>query len=110
MVFNKGRKMSSFHIDSRVSVKLEYDFAMKLGEFILTSGTEDKKFLALGHKLARMDEEEEQPVMRQYRQGRPWDKYHEYNSTNENWQKHEEKTLNEITPPIRIRKSNFIKK
>jgi hypothetical protein len=50
--------MSSFHVDGRVSIKLEYDLAMRIGDFILSSGTEDKQFLALGHKLLNLDEEE----------------------------------------------------
>lgn len=53
--------MSSFHVDGRVSIKLEYDLAMRLGEFILSSGTEDKQFIALGHKLLNLDEDENAP-------------------------------------------------
>lgn len=53
--------MSSFHVDGRVSIKLEYDLAMRLGEFILSSGTEDKQFIALGHKLLSLDEDEAAP-------------------------------------------------
>ncbi len=53
--------MSSFHVDGRVSIKLEYDLAMRLGEFILSSGTEDKQFIALGHKLLNLDEDENSP-------------------------------------------------
>lgn len=53
--------MSSFHVDGRVSIRLEYDLAMRLGEFILSSGTEDKQFLALGHKLLNLDEDENSP-------------------------------------------------
>jgi hypothetical protein len=48
----------SFHVDGRISIKLEYDFAMKLAEFILNSGTGDKKILALAHKLSNLDEED----------------------------------------------------
>lgn len=54
--------MSSFHVDGRVSIKLEYDLAMRLGEFILSSGTEDKQFIALGHKLLNLDEDENSPA------------------------------------------------
>lgn len=57
--------MSSFHVDARVSVKLEYELAVRLGEFLLGSGTDDKQILALGHKLNNLEEEEEpsqQPV------------------------------------------------
>jgi hypothetical protein len=50
--------MSSFHVDGRVTIKLEYELAMRLGEFILNARTEDKQFVALGHKLLNLDEEE----------------------------------------------------
>lgn len=50
--------MSSFHVDGRVTIKLEYELAMRLGEFILSNRTEDKQFVALGHKLLNLDEEE----------------------------------------------------
>lgn len=49
--------MSSFHVDQRVDVKLEYELAIRLGELILSCGTEDKQILALGHKLVNMEEE-----------------------------------------------------
>jgi hypothetical protein len=62
--------MSSFHVDGRVSIKLEYDLAVRLGEFILNSGTEDKQLMALGYKLSNLDEEEnsiqKRPVRKNY--------------------------------------------
>jgi len=51
--------MSSFHVDSRIDLKIEFDLAVRLGEFILNSGMADKQLLALGHRLANMDEVEE---------------------------------------------------
>ena len=53
--------MSSFHIDARIDIKLEYELALRLGEFILSSGTVDKQILALGHKLNNMEADEDQP-------------------------------------------------
>lgn len=50
-------KMSSFHVDGRISIKLEYELAVRLGEFIIKSGTLDKQIIALGYKLYNMDEE-----------------------------------------------------
>lgn len=47
----------SFHVDGRISIKLEYDFAMKLAEFIFNARTGDKKILALAHALSNLDEE-----------------------------------------------------
>jgi hypothetical protein len=52
--------MSSFHVDSRINLKLDYELAIRLGEMILRAGTEDKQILALGHKLANMDEEKQE--------------------------------------------------
>lgn len=52
--------MSSFHVDGRINVKMEYELAIRVGELILRSGTDDKQILALGHKLANMDEENEE--------------------------------------------------
>lgn len=57
--------MSSFHVDSRINLKLEYELAIRLGELILGAGTEDKQLLALGHKLANMDDEKQDFVPRQ---------------------------------------------
>lgn len=54
--------MSSFHVDSRINLKLEYELAIRLGEMILRAGTEDKQILALGHKLANMDEDKQEFV------------------------------------------------
>ena len=51
--------MSSFHIDGRIDVKMEVEFAVRLGEFILAQGTEDKQFQAFAHHLVNMDEDEE---------------------------------------------------
>jgi hypothetical protein len=51
--------MSSFHVDARITLKVEYELAVRLGKFILDSGTEDKQILAMGHKLCNLDEDEE---------------------------------------------------
>jgi hypothetical protein len=40
---------------------LEYELALRLGELIFSSGTEDKQLRALGHKLLNIEEEENQP-------------------------------------------------
>ena len=56
--------MSSFHVDGRISIKLEYDLAVRIAEFILNSGTEDRQFLALAHKLAQIDEDDQQPPVK----------------------------------------------
>jgi hypothetical protein len=57
--------MSSFNVDARIVVKLEYDLAIRVGEYLLNSGTEDKQILALGHRLVKVDEPEEPNRMMQ---------------------------------------------
>jgi hypothetical protein len=51
--------MSSFHVDSRITLKVEYELAVRLGKYILDSGTEDKQILAMAHKLCNLDEDED---------------------------------------------------
>ena len=48
--------MSSFHVDGRIAVKLDFDLAIRLGEFILAKGSEDKQIQALAHVLVNMDD------------------------------------------------------
>jgi hypothetical protein len=110
--------MSSFHVDSRVSLKLEYDLATRLGEFILSSGSEDKQLLALGYKLVNIDNEEE--IVNKYPYQKTWErKYPQYDQEKEiirsagrvlqqrgeieGWKEDEEGPSN--PPPIRVRKS-----
>jgi hypothetical protein len=42
-----------FDIDLRCNINIETNVAMRLGELILVSGTEDKQLLALGHRLSK---------------------------------------------------------
>lgn len=41
-----------FEIDLSCNIKIEVNVAMRLGDLILTSRTEDKQLMALGHRLA----------------------------------------------------------
>lgn len=70
--------MSSFNVDARIVVKLEYDLAVRVGEYLLNSGTEDKQILALGHRLVKVDEPVEEasrfPVRQQASQKFPYEK------------------------------------
>jgi hypothetical protein len=47
--------MPSFHVDGRIAVRMEFDFAVRLGEFILAQGTEDKQFQAFAHQLVNLE-------------------------------------------------------
>ena len=51
--------MSSFHVDARITLKVEYELAVRLGKYILDSGTEDKQILAMAHKLCNLDEDDD---------------------------------------------------
>lgn len=50
--------MHSFELDSRIRLALDYDLAVRLGEFIVSKGTEDKQIIALGYQLVNMEKEE----------------------------------------------------
>jgi|688.fasta_scaffold22242_3 hypothetical protein len=109
--------MSSFHVDGRISIKLEYDFAMKIAEFILSSGTDDKKLLALAHKLSKVDEEEPPTYKKDWQS---WEGYHKNDSkeyrtleghSNEGMYSKEETVDNwegNRKPPIRIRRTHKV--
>jgi hypothetical protein len=49
---------SAFDIDSKIEIKLDYEFAVRLGNFILNSNTIDKQIKALGFQLSNLEEEE----------------------------------------------------
>jgi len=55
----QSSQTQSFYVDDRVSLKLDYDLAVRLGEFLLQAGTEDKQIMALAYKLNNLVEEEE---------------------------------------------------
>ena len=95
--------MSSFHVDSRINLKLDYELAIRIGELILRAGTEDKQILALGHKLANIDEENQEPVTRrqetrQHGQFSSWAKSEEVPS-NERYSVAVEKPMQEASVP-----------
>lgn len=104
--------MSSFEIDSKISISLEYDLAVRLGEFIVEKGTEDKQLAALGYNLSNLDKDEESPYPRK-----------NYNKYPQNYSHHKEiiRSAGKILenqdenywddkefssePPIRVKKS-----
>jgi uncharacterized UPF0160 family protein len=49
---HEKKEKSPFDIDLRCNINIETHVAMRLGELILASGTEDKQILALGHRLS----------------------------------------------------------
>lgn len=49
---------SAFAIDSKIGLKLDYEFAVRLGNFILESKTIDKQIMALGHNLSNLEEDD----------------------------------------------------
>jgi len=50
---------NAFEIDPRVSISLEFDLAVRIGEFIVRSGTADKQIMAFGHRLLLIEEKED---------------------------------------------------
>jgi hypothetical protein len=48
--------MSSFHVDGRITVKMEYDLAVQLGEFIQANRPEDQRLRALGRQLTSLED------------------------------------------------------
>jgi hypothetical protein len=51
--------MSSFHVDGRITIKMEYELAIRLGEYITKTRPADKQIAAFAWKLARLAEEEQ---------------------------------------------------
>lgn len=49
---------NAFDMDPRVSLSIDFDLAVRLGEFIVKSGTVDKQIMAFGHRLLSLDESE----------------------------------------------------
>lgn len=49
---------AAFTIDSKIGIKLDYEFAVRLGNFILESKTIDKQIMALGHNLCNLEEDD----------------------------------------------------
>jgi hypothetical protein len=67
----------SFDVDPRIPIMLEIDLAVRLGEFIVKSGTADKQIMAFGHRLVALEEKEDskkwipRPGRQPMRNGRP---------------------------------------
>lgn len=53
--------LPSFEIDPRIPMMIEFDLAVRLGEFIVNSGTVDKQIMALGHRLMALEQKQEEP-------------------------------------------------
>ena len=54
---------NAFAIDSKIGLKLDYEFAVRLGNFILESKTVDKQIMALGHNLCNLEEEDDNYIL-----------------------------------------------
>lgn len=48
-----------FEIDDRIPMKIDFDLAVRVGEFIVNSGTPDKQIMAFGHRLLALDHKQE---------------------------------------------------
>lgn len=49
----------SFEVDPRVPIMIDIDLAIRIGEFIVNSGTVDKQIMAFGHRLVALEDKEE---------------------------------------------------
>ena len=101
--------MPSFHVDGRVSVKLDYDLAIRLGEFLINSKTKDKQFIALGHRLVSLDQSEENPERNLNFENNDWLSYSSINNMKNNFKEEapnylESEIVKSVSPPIRLKK------
>lgn len=49
-----GEKKEHFVIDSKIHIKMDLDFALDLGQFLLDSDHPDKRFKSFGHNLRNL--------------------------------------------------------
>jgi hypothetical protein len=47
-------KREHFSIDSKIHIKMDLDFALDLGQFLLDSDNPDKRFKSFGHNLRNL--------------------------------------------------------
>lgn len=52
----------SFEIDDRIPIMIDFDLAVRVGEFIVNSGTSDKQVMAFGHRLVALDQKSALPT------------------------------------------------
>lgn len=52
-----SKPKSHFEIDDKITIKIDYDFAVALGQFLLEANIVDKRFKSLGHHLCNLEQE-----------------------------------------------------
>jgi len=52
---HNDRHKVHFEVDDKINLKLDYDFAIALGRFLLDAEIEDKRFKSLGHHLMNLE-------------------------------------------------------
>ncbi len=53
-----GKPKSHFEIDDKITIRIDYDFAVALGQFLLEADIVDKRFKSLGHHLCALDQDQ----------------------------------------------------
>lgn len=48
--------LPAFDIDPRIPMRIDFDLAVRVGEFIVNSGTSDKQIMAFGHRLLALEQ------------------------------------------------------
>lgn len=46
---------AAFSIDGRLTVKVDFDLAMRIADLILSSGSQDKQIIAFGYQLKKYE-------------------------------------------------------
>lgn len=65
--------MSAFHVDGRVTLKMEYELAVRLGEYIMKTNPQDKQIAAMGWRLSRLSEEDGESLTEDRAEHKPHD-------------------------------------
>ncbi len=53
---NKNQRVKHFEVSPMVHCKLDFDFALALGQLLLEIDTDDKRFKSFGHHLCNLEE------------------------------------------------------
>ena len=53
---SKNQRVKHFEVNPMVHCKLDFDFAIALGQLLLETETDDKRFKSFGHHLCNLEE------------------------------------------------------
>jgi|AntRauTorcE11897_2_1112592.scaffolds.fasta_scaffold13397_4 hypothetical protein len=55
----KKDRVKHFEVSSMIQCKLDFDFALALGQLLLETETDDKRFKSFGHHLCNLADEDQ---------------------------------------------------